>query len=232
LVFDGQVKQEFKVDKNEFKIGRHADNDVVIDNRSISGKHAIIIRKGDEYLVKDLDSTNGTKVNGHKVKAVQLKHGDHIGLVKHTLIFQLISDPALDGEKTLSVSHSQPVSGDETVMLNSSQIENMVSQYKGDDGNESTAPRLEVTTADNIFTLSIKDKPILIGKNKNCHINTGGWLFTPSISAVIRRDMSGTYSIKPETVIKINGKKIRNKQLLKNNDQILVRDTLILFRVG
>ena len=227
LIFDGQVKQEYEINKTEFTIGRSANNDVVIDNRSVSGKHAHILKKDDEYILQDLDSTNGTKVNGHKVKTVKLQHGDHIGLFKYTLCFNLIASNEADTESTISQSQNAVVNDDATVLLNSSQINNMMSDYKSDDDKQKA--RLEVTTADQIETIYIEDKPILIGKNSKCNIKTGGWFFTPSISAVIRKDLSGTYSIKPEATIKINDKKTKKKQLLKNNDHVLIRNVLIIF---
>ncbi len=232
LIFDGKVKQEYEINKNEFTIGRKSTNDIVIENKSISNHHAVIIRKGDDYILKDLESTNGTKLNGKKVNAKTLKHGDHIGLFKHTLSFVLLSveEENIQADKKVS-SYDDLVSSDETVMLNTSQINNLVPEYKSDGGDkESAGARIEVTTADNMTVYDIKERPIIIGRNEHCHIKTGGWIFTPAISAVIKKDLSGTYSIKPEATILINDKKVKTKQLLKNNDRILIRNISIIFR--
>ncbi|MBF0265490.1 MAG: FHA domain-containing protein [Gammaproteobacteria bacterium] len=241
LIFNGQVKQTYSIDKPEFTIGRKEVNDIFIDNKSISGRHAVIIRKDDHYIISDLDSTNGTKVNGKKIKTIRLNEGDHISLFKYTLSFSLDGEVLGESEETQKNKSSSSssagimVGDDATVMLNSSQISQMAAEYKADGKSESEAKEasLEVTTADDITTIQIKNNPIIIGRNSRCKIQTGGWpIFTPAISAVIKKDMSGTYSLKPETTISLNGQKISKKQLLKNNDRILIRDTLIIFQIG
>jgi pSer/pThr/pTyr-binding forkhead associated (FHA) protein len=238
LIFDGKIKQEYDLNKSETSIGRHSSNDIVIDNRGISGRHALIQLSDDKYVLKDLDSTNGTKLNGKKISVAELSHGDHINLFKHTLNFVLISAQQETQQESAVPSHSSDsVDPDATIMLDAKHINHMVSNYKTDKKVEKKSgknnefinqPVLEVTSADEVSTIALSNKPILIGKKANCHINTRGWLFAPAISAVIKKDMSGMYTIKPETVIKLNGKKTKDKQILKNGDRILIRNTLIV----
>jgi len=235
LIFGGQIKQEYELNKAEVSIGRNKSNDIVIENRGISGKHAVIQMDGEKFILKDLDSTNGTKLNGKKVTLVELTHGDHINLFKHTLNFVLVStDNNVNDGDTVPSHSANNVDPDATIMLDANHINNMVSDYKPEKkaGEEKTSinqPLLEVTSADGVNTIPLSNKALLIGKNKNCDIQTGGWIFSPSISAVIKKDMSGMYTIKPETPIKLNNKKIKNKHILKNGDQILIRNTLIIF---
>jgi pSer/pThr/pTyr-binding forkhead associated (FHA) protein len=59
-------------------IGRAPSNHIVIDNPTVSAQHAIIGRSADSYRLKDLDSTNGTQVNGVFITDVELKDGDKI----------------------------------------------------------------------------------------------------------------------------------------------------------
>jgi hypothetical protein len=63
---------------NVTTIGRASLNHIVIDNPTVSAQHAIIGRSGDSYRLKDLDSTNGTQVNGVCIIDVELKDGDKI----------------------------------------------------------------------------------------------------------------------------------------------------------
>ena len=70
------------------KIGRVPDNTVVIDNPAVSSHHARIFRDADNFILEDLQSTNGTQVNGTLVSRHTLKNGDVIGIGKHTLMFQ------------------------------------------------------------------------------------------------------------------------------------------------
>lgn len=73
-------------------IGRSPDNDIVIDNAAVSGKHARIIPEGDAYFVKDLNSTNGTFVNNKMIASRMLHGGDIITIGKHELVFQLTGE--------------------------------------------------------------------------------------------------------------------------------------------
>jgi FHA domain len=63
---------------NVTTIGRAPSNHIVIDNPAVSAQHAIIGRSADSYRLKDLDSTNGTQVNGVFITDVELKDGDKI----------------------------------------------------------------------------------------------------------------------------------------------------------
>ena len=73
----GDVKgRSFPVENEELTVGRSADNKVSINNASVSGHHAVIARDGDRYLLRDLGSTNGTRVNSHDTKEAHLKPKD------------------------------------------------------------------------------------------------------------------------------------------------------------
>ncbi len=59
-------------------IGRAPLNHIVIDHPTVSAQHAVLLRTGDSYSLKDLNSTNGTQINGDFVTDVELKDGDTI----------------------------------------------------------------------------------------------------------------------------------------------------------
>jgi pSer/pThr/pTyr-binding forkhead associated (FHA) protein len=66
----------FAVEGDTVSIGRTTDNDITIDNHSVSSAHGSLTRQGDSYVLKDLGSTNGTVVNGQPVSEVLLKDRD------------------------------------------------------------------------------------------------------------------------------------------------------------
>jgi predicted component of type VI protein secretion system len=68
-------------------IGRQPDNTVSVDNPAVSGRHARIARDGDGFVVEDLESRNGTFVNGERVTRQVLRHGDVVLVGKHRLLF-------------------------------------------------------------------------------------------------------------------------------------------------
>ncbi|MGB9856653.1 MAG: FHA domain-containing protein [Dictyoglomaceae bacterium] len=68
--------KDFKIQKEETKIGRDEENDVVLTHPTVSRFHAKIIRDGENYFIEDLNSANGTFVNGIKVKKELLNDND------------------------------------------------------------------------------------------------------------------------------------------------------------
>jgi pSer/pThr/pTyr-binding forkhead associated (FHA) protein len=70
-------------------IGRKASNDIVIDNIAVSGNHARIEAVASTFVIRDLDSTNGTFVNKKKISMHNLRHRDLILIGKHTLLFDI-----------------------------------------------------------------------------------------------------------------------------------------------
>lgn len=69
-------------------IGRNDSNDIVIDNRAVSGKHARIDSASSTFILTDLESTNGTFVNDERLTSRRgLKNNDVILIGKHELIF-------------------------------------------------------------------------------------------------------------------------------------------------
>jgi pSer/pThr/pTyr-binding forkhead associated (FHA) protein len=85
LSLEGQVLNEFPLDKERVTIGRKSDNDIPVDNLAVSGKHAVIITILNDSFMEDLGSTNGTLVNGASVKRHFLQDGDVIEMGKHKL---------------------------------------------------------------------------------------------------------------------------------------------------
>ena len=59
-------------------IGRAPLNHITVDNPAVSAQHAILMRVGDSYRLKDLHSTNGTQINGVSITDAELKDGDKI----------------------------------------------------------------------------------------------------------------------------------------------------------
>lgn len=85
LSLDGNVLAEYNMSKERYTIGRLPDNDVRIDNSAVSGHHSLIINILNDSFLEDLNSTNGTYVNGKLVKKHALQHGDVITIGQHQL---------------------------------------------------------------------------------------------------------------------------------------------------
>ena len=85
LMLNGEVLSTHELNKETVVIGRRPESDVMVDNLAVSGKHAQIITILNDSFLEDLNSTNGTYVNGSLVKKHALKHGDVVGIGKHQL---------------------------------------------------------------------------------------------------------------------------------------------------
>ncbi len=87
LSLDSQVLAEYNMSKERYTIGRLPDNDIRIDNPAVSGHHSLIINILNDSFLEDLNSTNGTYVNGKLIKKHALQHADVITVGHHQLRF-------------------------------------------------------------------------------------------------------------------------------------------------
>jgi FHA domain len=106
ISMDGVVTKEVVLTKERTTIGRKPHNDVQVDNLAVSGEHAVIYTIRNDSFIEDLDSTNGTLVNGAPIKKHLLKNNDVVELGKHKLKY--VSEAAgiatpQDFEKTMVI---------------------------------------------------------------------------------------------------------------------------------
>lgn len=85
LSVDGTVLKEFTLSKERTMLGRKPHNDIQVDNLAVSGEHAAIITILNDSFIEDLNSTNGTLVNGKPIKKHFLQNNDVIEIGKHKL---------------------------------------------------------------------------------------------------------------------------------------------------
>jgi pSer/pThr/pTyr-binding forkhead associated (FHA) protein len=83
----GQTK-EYPLNKERVTIGRHADNDIALNDKAVSGHHAVVITILQDSFLEDLDSTNGTQVNGKQIAKHPLSHNDLISVGRNTLRYE------------------------------------------------------------------------------------------------------------------------------------------------
>lgn len=99
------VINEVQLTKDKTTLGRRPYNDIVIDNLAVSGEHAVLQMTGNEVFLEDLNSTNGSYLNGKAIKKQQLHNGDTIEIGKYKIKF--VSDaPANNFDKTMVIKAS------------------------------------------------------------------------------------------------------------------------------
>ncbi|MCG3212087.1 MAG: hypothetical protein FOGNACKC_05734 [Anaerolineae bacterium] len=98
---------EFSLFQPETRLGRNtakeAANDIPIGDQEVSRSHSLIVRRGQQYFIQDLNSTTGTQVNGQRLRAgqeVALQHGDEIA-VGPRVKFRFESASSVDNSETL-----------------------------------------------------------------------------------------------------------------------------------
>lgn len=97
---DGVVIKEVQLTKDRTTLGRRPYNDIVIDNLAVSGEHAVLQLTGNDVFLEDLNSTNGTYVNGKAVKKQLLQNNDTVEIGKYKIKF-INEAPGATFEKTM-----------------------------------------------------------------------------------------------------------------------------------
>ncbi|MBK0391287.1 FHA domain-containing protein [Ramlibacter algicola] len=97
---DGVVIKEVQLTKDRTSLGRRPYNDIVIDNLAVSGEHAVLQMTGNEVYLEDLNSTNGTYINGKAVKKQLLQNNDTVEIGKYKIKY-VNEAPGATYEKTM-----------------------------------------------------------------------------------------------------------------------------------
>jgi FHA domain len=110
---DGVVIKEVQITKDKTTLGRRPYNDIVIDNLAVSGEHAVLQMVGADVFIEDLNSTNGTYINGKAIKKQLLTHNDTVEIGKYKIKY--LVDESGEYEKTMimrpGAAHTPPPVG-------------------------------------------------------------------------------------------------------------------------
>ena len=82
-----QAGDRFALGDGTIRLGRHPDSEIMLDDITVSRRHAEVERRGSSYVVRDAGSLNGTYVNQERVDEVELHHGDELQVGKFRLVF-------------------------------------------------------------------------------------------------------------------------------------------------
>ena len=219
LTFNKQVIKEYPFTRDSVTMGRQEDNTIVIDNLAVSGYHAKIDRAGGEYILTDLQSTNGTFVNDRKVVSHRLSHGDNIVIGKHVILFV-----APDKEKTEGEGKDKKLSLDKTMLLDTVKQRELL-------GKQNIAP-LTARISEKIGVISFIDdsglgemeltkKLTKIGKAKTSEIKLSGLLMGATAATITRRPSGYAISFAGGmTKLKVNGSVVKDTVSLNDFDTI------------
>ena len=203
--FNSAVIKEVNLTKDEMTIGRKPNNDIAIDHPTISGFHGKIKKAGDVYTIEDLNSTNGTFLNGRRIKSAQIKDNDQIGIAGHILDFH--SDEKKKNAEP--IVEKTPEQAPSPLMMG--------------------FVRLIAGGVDNQSEIQLKDLVTYIGTGDQALIKIKGFM-APDLAAAISRRPEGFFlkAVKPGYP-KVNGLAIQEQILLENGAEIEVGGTNLVF---
>jgi pSer/pThr/pTyr-binding forkhead associated (FHA) protein len=233
LQFEGRLLKEYAVGVG-LTIGRSPDNVLIIDNPAVSGHHARVFSESGAVILEDLNSTNGTFVNGqHTVRRV-LRNGDVLQIGKHQLVFE-------NTQEWSAPPPQLPALGD-TVYLDTKQHRALLSTLE--DGRDQTmvrqpqkapvAPRrigvLQVIAGRAAQTeYDLDAHTSLIGKSEDALVRLHGW-FKPAVALAIARSSDGYVATLMGGRTTINNQPLERRQALQDGDVLNVNGLVLEFR--
>ncbi|MBN1621483.1 MAG: FHA domain-containing protein [Endomicrobiales bacterium] len=228
LKFHAAVIKEIPVEKTPMLIGRKPENDIVIDNMAVSGQHARITMQGNNYVVEDLQSTNGTFVNEKKIINAALKHNDQVLIGQHTLVF-------INPEQQTQQA-AKPMDSEATIVM-TPQKQQAAAPTPAPPSKAATPPKELVA---NLRAIEGKaDQPeyaltsllTYIGKSSTAAIKIKG-MFAPDIAALISKRPTGyLITAVKDGYPKLNGNPLSGQCDLKDGDLIEVAGIKFLFQL-
>jgi pSer/pThr/pTyr-binding forkhead associated (FHA) protein len=225
LKFNAAVIKEHPFTKDELTVGRKPENDIVIDNPAVSGRHARIVKQGDEYLIEDLNSTNGTFLKDRKILKAVLHNKDEVFIAKHSIVF-------LNDQETASpaASASQSVSSDSTVVM--SAPPKPVAPSTGGTSRpaaEAVGALRVVAGESNAPSFSMVGLTTYIGKSDQAQVRLKGF-FAPDMAACIARKPEGYFlKVLKEKTVKVNGQVVVDQSPLNVGDKIEIAGLTLMF---
>ncbi len=230
LNFKNKTLENFPLRKGySLTIGRKRNNDIIIENLAVSSHHAKIDSVGDEFVLIDLQSKNGSFVNEKLITSHFLKPGDVISIGKHSLVFSYSDDEEWPDDGTDEIER--------TMVMDTSKYRSMVDKSKP---SEDDPPQTSAKKIDTIAILVFLDggsgkykcrKSITkIGKHPDSDVVVKGFLVGRT-SATISKRPDGFYLnyVGGTSRPKVNAKKVQRERLLYDNDIIEIGKTTMQF---
>jgi len=215
-MFNKQVIKEYPLLKDGITIGRNDDNTISVDNLAVSGYHARIDKAGNEYLLTDLQSTNGTFVNDKKIVSHKLSHGDNIMIGKHILLFV--------GADTEVSSDGKKMDLDKTMMLDTAKQKELLAKQQGVAQAARTTQKIGAISfidSSGMGEIELSKKLTKIGKADTSEVKLSGMLMPATAATISRRPSGYTISFTGGmTKLRVNGEVIKDSVQLKDFDTI------------
>ena len=244
LKFGDRELSECAVGTHAITIGRLPDNNIVIENPAVSGRHARVYREGNHYVLEDLKSTNGTFVNDKPIARHTLLEGDSVLVGKHHLVFT--QKGGEEHEAPAPKEEKLPDIGGTRVIDTLKQKELLAGLDRGRPSQvyDAVVPKTAIPTAQGrIGTIKVVSGntgqseyllsavTTMIGKADTAQIRLKGW-FKPKVAAAIARKGEG-FTITPMGgKLSVNGERVNGRRDLASGDRIEVSGVTLEFTLS
>jgi len=221
---NGKMLSEVTLKDAVTEIGRVEGSHICLQHSKVSSQHARIIKQHGAFWLEDLNSTNGTFVNGKQLsKNHRLHHGDQIAIGEHSLRYVGVGST----EKDTVVTEGQQTQEAGTMMINAGELKDMLKAHQMSEAEKRGKLSGWLDLQGTSFPLSRSE--VLIGKAKTFDVRVGG-LFAPRVSASVVQNRDGYY-LRPRKrgKVLINGATISAETKLKDGDRIRVRSLDMVF---
>ena len=232
LQFKDANLSDYRLDKgSSLIIGRRETCNIVIDNLAVSSTHAKVDMLEDGCLLTDLQSKNGTFVNGKMITSQWLRPGDVVMIGKHTLVYKLAQ-----GEE----APAEPQAMDnKTMVLETNDYRAMLDKNTTASNAPQPAPPPKQAAVGVLSFLkggegevSLVKKLVKIGKDSSNDIVVGGFLMGGTAATISRRPNGYVLSfVEGMTKPKVNGAAVKDSVLLKEFDKIELGSIMVEFIV-
>jgi pSer/pThr/pTyr-binding forkhead associated (FHA) protein len=217
LTFSKKVLKEYPFQKDSLTIGRKEDNTISIDNLAVSGYHARIDQAGSDFILTDLQSTNGTFVNDKRIVSHKLSHGDRIVIGKHVLVF-------VSREKGQEKAEEKKVDLNKTMMLDTAMQKELLAKQKTDPDAPRVSEKIGVISfigRSDLGEIELTKKLTKIGKAGTSEVKLSGVLMGSTAATISKRPSGYTITFTGgRSKLKVNGQVVKDTVRLKDFDTI------------
>lgn len=216
--YQGTVIREVELKDAQLTVGRKGDNDLIIEDPSVSGHHAKVVKIQSVYFVEDLHSTNGTLINNTPVERYQLHDTDVIMIGSYRLHFQ-------DVVKADMVPAWSPVDeAEQTMVLKGQKPRDLPAR------SPKTAMLKIVAGRTDCHEYHLHHQLTVIGAEEGATVKLQGW-FAPKLAAMIGRRGEGYYisAVQDGRKILVNDNVVKSQIDLTDGDRVEVAGVKMYF---
>jgi pSer/pThr/pTyr-binding forkhead associated (FHA) protein len=233
LKFDDRTLTEYPIG-SELTIGRLPDNMVIIDNPAVSGHHARVFLEGNQFVLEDLQSKNGTYVNEKHAVRATLKSGDVVLIGKHKLVFD-----ETEAVKPVGPRPVQP-SVDKTAYLDTKSHRARLARLREERARADEQAKMSDALQNGIAVLRVLDgrtdrreyelegNTSFIGKSEISLVRLRGWFRPKEAAAIVRKETRYVLTVlKGRTFV--NSRRLNGSHELTDGDILEIGGLIMKF---